>query len=101
MEKVAIYARVSTEDQKERQSIETQIEHAKQYCQREGYFIADFYCDDGVSGTIPFEEREAAKRLLREAREGKFKTVLVYKIDRIGRDNLVAMKLCINSQNSV
>ncbi len=34
MEKVAIYARVSTEEQKERQSIENQIDHAKDYYQR-------------------------------------------------------------------
>ncbi len=92
MEKVAIYCRVSTEEQRERQSIETQIEHAKQYCQREGYLIADFYCDDGVSGTIPFEERGEGKRLFRDARQGNFNTVLVYKIDRIGRDNLVTLE---------
>lgn len=91
MEKVAVYARVSTEEQRERQSIETQIEYAKQYCQREGYLIADFYCDDGVSGTIHFEERVAGSRLFRDAREQKFKTVLVYKIDRIGRDNQVTL----------
>lgn len=92
MERVAVYARVSTEDQKERQSIETQIEYAKQYCQREGYLITGFYCDAGVSGTIPLEEREAGSRLLRDAREGKFNSMLVYKIDRIGRDNLVTLE---------
>jgi site-specific DNA recombinase len=92
MEKVAVYARGSTEEQRERQGIETQIEYGKQYCQREGYLIADFYCDDGVSGTIPFEEREAGNRLFRDALEGIFKTVLVYKIDRIGRDNLVTLE---------
>lgn len=92
MEKVAVYSRVSTEEQREKQSIETQIEYAKQYCQREGYLIADFYCDNGVSGTIHFEEREAGNRLFRDAREGKFKTVLVYKIDRIGRDNRVTIE---------
>ncbi|MGE5443878.1 MAG: recombinase family protein, partial [Ignavibacteriales bacterium] len=31
-------------------------------------------------------------RLFRDALEGKFKTVLVYKIDRIGRDNLVTLE---------
>ena len=30
---VAIYARVSTEEQRERQSIETQLEFAKRYCE--------------------------------------------------------------------
>lgn len=32
MEKVAIYARVSTEDQQEKGNIETQIEFATKYC---------------------------------------------------------------------
>ncbi|HEX3034729.1 MAG TPA: recombinase family protein [Thermodesulfobacteriota bacterium] len=92
MEHVAVYCRVSTEEQRERQSIETQIEYAKQYCQREGYIIADFYSDNGVSGTIPFDERGAGNKLLLDAKEGKFKSVLVYKIDRIGRDNPVTLE---------
>lgn len=86
MEKVAVYCRVSTEEQKQKQSIETQTEYAKQYCQREGYLMVDCYEDNGVSGTIPFEERKASNRLLQDAKIGKFKTVLVYKLDRLGRD---------------
>lgn len=92
MEKVAVYCRVSTEEQKEKQSIETQIEYAKDYCRKEDYIPYEFYCDDGVSGTIPFNEREAGTRLLIHAQEERFKTVLVYKIDRIGRDNLVTLE---------
>ncbi len=91
MEKVAIYCRVSTEEQRERQSIENQIGYAKDYCQREGYIIYDFYSDDGLSGTIPFEDREAGKRLLQDAKEGKFKLVLIWKIDRLARDTKLSL----------
>jgi site-specific DNA recombinase len=92
MERVAVYCRVSTEDQKERQSIETQIEYARMFCQKEGYLIFDFYCDDGVSGTVPFDQRDASRRLLEDARERKFKAILVFKINRIGRDNLITLE---------
>jgi len=48
--------------------------------------IYDLYLDDGVSGTIPFAQRPAGKRLLQDATSEKFTMILVYKIDRLGRD---------------
>lgn len=80
MEKVAVYCRVSTEEQRERQGIATQIEYAKQYCQREACLIADFYCDNGVSGTIPFDQRKASGRLLRMHGKGSLKLFLCIKL---------------------
>jgi len=47
MEKVAIYCRVSTQEQRERQSINTQIEYIQDYCKKEGLIIFDTYRDDG------------------------------------------------------
>ena len=84
--KAAIYMRVSTEEQRERQSIETQREHAKQFCEKEGLEIEGFYADDGVSGTVAIHLRPAATRLLEAAKLGRFEKVLVYKIDRFGRE---------------
>src|SRR5439155_13854513 len=43
------------------------------------------YADDGVSGVIPLEQREQGARLLEDARAKKFDTLLVYKLDRLGR----------------
>jgi site-specific DNA recombinase len=43
-------------------------------------------CD---SGTIPLHERPEGKRLLEDAKEGKFQTVLIYRLDRLGRSLLV------------
>ena len=48
--------------------------------------VHDEYLDDGVSGTLPLATRPAGQRLLKDALDGKFKQVLVYKIDRLGRD---------------
>lgn len=91
MEKVAVYCRVSTEEQKERQSIDNQVAYAKDFCQKQGYLINDFYLDNGVSGTIPFDEREGGKSLLQDAEERKFNLVLIWKIDRLARDTRLSL----------
>lgn len=48
--KIAIYIRVSTEDQvKEGYSLEVQREYLESFAGREGYGIFKVYCDNGVS----------------------------------------------------
>ena len=83
---LAIYARVSTEEQRERQSIRTQIEFGERYCQLHDLAIYRVYSDDGVSGTVPLDERPEGGQILRDARLGKFDQLLVYKLDRLGRE---------------
>src|ERR1039458_9567653 len=83
---VAVYLRVSTEEQRERQSIATQREFAERYCQLHGLAVYRVYADDGVSGTVPLEHRPKGSQILRAARNGKFDQLLVYKLDRLGRE---------------
>lgn len=83
--KAAIYARVSSEDQQERGTIENQTEFARKYCDLHQLDVVDWYLDDGVSGTIPLEYRDEGKRLLEDAKAGKFDLLLVYRLDRLGR----------------
>ena len=83
------YARVSTDLQREKESIRTQVECIERECLSRGWRLGEVYCDDGISGTLPLEARPAGARLLRDARAGKFKALVVYKADRIGRDVLV------------
>lgn len=82
----AIYCRVSTEEQRERQSIDTQHDFAERYCTLHTIPVHDYYQDNGVSGTLPVEQRPEGRRLLRDAREGLFRVVLVYRLDRLGRN---------------
>lgn len=82
---VVVYPRVSSDDQQERETIQSQIEFATRYCDLHGLNIVDWYKDDGVSGTIPLEDRPEGKRLLEDAKNGKFKTVLIYNMKRLGR----------------
>jgi DNA invertase Pin-like site-specific DNA recombinase len=85
---VAIYCRVSTDEQRERQTIENQIDIATRHCKSNDMLIHDFYLDDGVTGTIPLADRPQGKRLVDDAREQKFDTVIVKQVDRLGRDAL-------------
>jgi len=85
MQNIAIYARVSSEDQQERGTIENQIEFAKKYCDLHQLNIVRIYKDDGISGTVPFESRPEASIMLQDAQEKKFDTLLFYRLDRFGR----------------
>ena len=48
---VAVYLRVSTEEQRERQSIATQREFGERYCQLHDLAVYRVYADDGVAET--------------------------------------------------
>src|ERR671910_2401298 len=87
--KVALYLRVSSDEQRERESIKTQREFFEQYCELYGLEVSETYADDGVSGTAPLHERPEGRRLLDDARAKKFETLLVYRLDRLGRSLLV------------
>jgi site-specific DNA recombinase len=84
--RTAVYLRVSTEEQRERHSIETQRDFAERFCALHEIPVYGYYTDDGVSGTVALEQRPEGARLLSDAREGRFSAVLLYKLDRLGRN---------------
>ena len=55
--KVALYLRVSSDEQRERESIKTQREFFEQYRELYRLEVTETYADDGVSGTAPLHER--------------------------------------------
>lgn len=85
---IGAYFRVSTDEQRERQSIETQRAEVLRYCARQELPIFGEFADDGVSGTVPFGDRSGGRRLLDAARQGKISEVVTYKLDRIGRSTV-------------
>ena len=85
MLKVAIYARVSTEEQAEHgYSIEAQLDTLRQYCQLYHRRIVGEYVDRGVSGK-EMTKRLELQRLLKDADEGVFEEVIVWKFNRMSR----------------
>ena len=83
MVRVAIYTRVSTEDQaKEGFSLEAQRERLEAYCRARDWSVAATYVDDGHSGRNT--RRPAYQRMMAE-RDG-WDALLVIKMDRIHRN---------------
>ena len=84
--KVAIYCRVSTTEQAEEgYSIGEQKKLLTYECEKNGNTIYKIYSDEGISGKN-ITARPALKELLNDANEGKFDSVMVWKINRIGRN---------------
>ncbi|KXZ40051.1 site-specific DNA recombinase [Alkalithermobacter thermoalcaliphilus JW-YL-7 = DSM 7308] len=91
MNNVAVYCRVSSEDQAERGTIESQIEFAMKYVDLHQLNLYKIYKEDGVSGTIPLHERPVGIQLIEDAINKKFDTLLIYKLDRLGRSARVTL----------
>jgi site-specific DNA recombinase len=88
--RVALYTRVSTEDQaKEGFSLGAQLERLRLYARAQDWTIAGEYVDEGHSGTTT--RRPEYQRMLAE--RDKWDTLLVIKMDRIHRNsrNFMAM----------
>lgn len=89
MARCAVYCRVSSDEQAEKGTIESQVEYAKKYLELHGpendITEVEYYLDEGVSGTIALENRPAASRMINDAKAGRFKILFVYRLDRLAR----------------
>ena len=84
MAKVAIYIRVSTEEQaKKGISLAAQEDVLKNYCKTYNYEIYKIYRDKGKSAKDL--KRPAMTQLLEDAESKKFNVILIYKLDRFSR----------------
>ena len=68
-ERVALYVRVSSEEQRDAGTIQTQSDSLTRHAAACGFEVAEVYADDGVSCAIPLHERPEGRRLLEDARE--------------------------------
>ncbi len=95
MTAVALYTRVSTEDQaKEGFSLDAQRERLLAYCKARGWDVAETYVDDGHSGRNV--KRPAYQRMMQE--KEKWDALLVIKMDRIHRNARNFMEMMDNLQ---
>jgi site-specific DNA recombinase len=100
MPRVAIYTRVSTEDQaREGFSLDAQKERLVAYCEAQGWDITDLYQDEGHSGRNI--RRPAYQRMLEE--KDSWDIMLVMKMDRIHRNskNFMIMMESLDTSNAV
>ncbi|MHA6481648.1 recombinase family protein [Paenibacillus sp. strain BS8-2] len=82
---VAIYARVSTEEQAELGfSIEAQLEEIRTRCKEEHKVVFKEYVDAGISGKS-IEKRPDLLQLLQDIESGKVQELWLWKTDRLSR----------------
>lgn len=79
--KVAIYARVSTDDQ----TIDNQMAELRRVADDAGWEVAAVYTDEGVSGGKGRLQRPQFNAMLKDAVRRKFSMVMVWSVDRLGR----------------
>lgn len=82
---VVIYARYSSHNQTEA-SIEGQLKICYEYAKQNHFTIIDEYIDRAISGTT--DNREQFQKMLKDSSKGQFEGVLVYQLDRFGRNSL-------------
>lgn len=85
----ALYLRLSKDDgidNAESSSIQTQKEMLTRYCKENSIIIADYYVDDGYSGTN--FDRPDFKRMIADIEDGKINCVITKDLSRLGRNYL-------------
>lgn len=80
-----IYARYSNGPRQTEQSIEGQIRDCMEYAKKNDITVIDSYIDRSISGT-DFEHRSEFNRLMHDCEKKLFSAVIVWKIDRFGRN---------------
>src|ERR1017187_5715245 len=80
LQQAAIYGRVSTLTN---QSTEMQVRDLRQLAGRRGLEVLHEYLDEGFSGAK--SSRPALDEMLADAKRGRFRILLVWKLDRLGR----------------
>jgi site-specific DNA recombinase len=87
--KVAVYCRVSSDEQRDKQTIDTQTDFATRYTQLHNELeVVEVYKDDGVSGGVPVSDRPEGARMLADAKAHRFDMLIVYRVDRLSRSLL-------------
>ncbi|MTO64834.1 recombinase family protein, partial [Turicibacter sanguinis] len=81
--RVAIYARVSTEQQVDNYSIDFQKERTKAFCASKGWDNITEYIDGGFSGSNT--QRPALQKLIKDIDKRLIDVVIVYRLDRLSR----------------
>jgi DNA invertase Pin-like site-specific DNA recombinase len=79
MKKCAIYARVSTPDQR----VDNQLYDLRQFAAQRGYEVVAEFTDVGISGSKA--RRPGLDLMLRDARKRKFTVLIVAAFDRVAR----------------
>ena len=79
--RVALYTRVSTDDQ----TTENQRRELLAAAERHGWHVVNVYCDHGISGAKGRDKRPEFDKLLKAATRREFDMIAAWSVDRLGR----------------
>ena len=87
-QRVAAYARVSTEHEEQQNSYEAQVDHYTKEIKRHSEWIfVEVYTDKGISGTNT-KKREGFNRMVKDALDGKIDLILTKSVSRFARNTV-------------
>lgn len=90
--RVAAYCRVSTKQEEQLHSYETQVKHYTERIQAEnGWVLEGIYADKGITGTS-YKKRDEFNRMIRRCRQGKIDMIIVKSIARFARNTVDCLK---------
>lgn len=87
--RVAIYPRVSREEQVHGYSLEAQLEACRAYAAAQGWTVVREFIEPGLSGTN--DRRPVFQAMIAAALAGEFDIILVHKFDRLARNRYDAV----------
>ncbi len=85
--KAAAYCRVSTKQEEQLDSLESQQKFFLEYAARNEYELVHIYADEGKSGT-KMKNRTQLLNLLKDASSGEFDLILIKDISRLARNTV-------------
>lgn len=84
--RVAVYARVSTDDPNQTSSYELQKNHYEDMVNRRAnWILVDIYADEGISGTS-LQHRDSFLRMISDCRAGKIDLIVTKSVSRFARN---------------
>lgn len=90
--RVTDYARVSTEQERQLNSLKNQVEHFDEMIKNNpNWEYIEGYIDEGITGTST-TKRDAFMRMLDDAKNGKFDLIITKEISRFSRNTLDSIK---------
>ncbi|MEG1684174.1 MAG: recombinase family protein, partial [Oscillospiraceae bacterium] len=84
---MAGYGRVSTDEEKQLDSLSHQKQFFESFAVAHGHELVEIYADEGISGK-QLRRRDAFLRLLRDAETGRFALVVVKDVSRFARNTV-------------
>ena len=86
--RVTFYARVSTDQDEQLNSLENQVKHYTELIQsKKNWKFVPGYVDEGISGTST-KNRDDFNRMIRDAKAGLFDFIITKEISRFSRSTL-------------